>query len=91
MTRIGLAHHIVTPWTSFVAVEEAPAQPSDGEEPVAQATVTPARALPGDPEIRIPAPADARAVTIVLPFGESVAAAYERGTKHHEMRPEVAA
>jgi Ca-activated chloride channel family protein len=77
VTQLGLAHHIVTPWTSFVAVEEAPAEPANGAEPEAQPSVSPARALPGDPEIRIPARADARAVTIVLPFGESLAAHYE--------------
>lgn len=78
VTQLGLAHSIVTPWTSFVAVEERPAEPApDGEEPEARATVSPARALPGDPEIRIPAPADARAVTVVLPFGESLSAGYE--------------
>ena len=35
------------------------------------------RALPGDPEIRIPAPRDARAVTVVLPFGETADAVWE--------------
>ncbi|MCZ7682896.1 MAG: VIT domain-containing protein [Sandaracinaceae bacterium] len=77
VTRIGLAHHLVTPWTSFVAVEERPAEPAPEGEEEARATVSPARALPGDPEIRVPAPADARAVTVVLPFGESISAAWE--------------
>ncbi|MCB9595406.1 MAG: PQQ-binding-like beta-propeller repeat protein [Sandaracinaceae bacterium] len=76
--QIGLAHHLVTQWTSFVAVEQRIEPESEGEaEPEARATVSPARALPGDPEIRIPAPADARDVTILLPFGESVSAAWE--------------
>ncbi len=59
-----------------------PAKPADADEPAAEAaaskpTVTPAMALPGDPEIRIPAPRDARAVTVVLPFGETTAAFYQ--------------
>jgi Ca-activated chloride channel family protein len=73
VTELGLAHRIVTPYTSFVAVEE---RASTGEEE-ARLTVTPSRALPGDPEIRIPAPRDARQVTVVLPFGETVAAEWE--------------
>lgn len=79
--QLGIAHHIVTPWTSFVAVEERPAEPEEGEgeaEAEARPTVSPARALPGDPEIRVPAPADARAVTVILPFGESQSASFER-------------
>jgi Ca-activated chloride channel family protein len=76
VTELGLAHHIVTPYTSFVAVEEAP-DTSDEAEAEMRATVTPARALPGDPEIRIPAPADARAVTVLLPFGETIDARWE--------------
>jgi len=79
---LGLRHHLVTPWTSFVAVEER-VEPTDDDEaePEAEArpTVSPARALPGDPEIRVPAPPDARDVTIILPFGESLTAEYERG------------
>jgi Ca-activated chloride channel family protein len=78
VTALGLAHHIVTPWTSFVAVEEVAHANSEEAAPEARATVSPARALPGDPEVRVPAPADARAVTLVLPFGESVHARYER-------------
>jgi Ca-activated chloride channel family protein len=78
VTQLGLRHHIVTSWTSFVAVEERPAEPEDpSAEPEARSTVSPARALPGDPEIRVPAPADARSVTIVLPFGESLSAEFE--------------
>lgn len=79
VTQLGLAHHLATPWTSFVAVEERPADAGDesGAEAEARPTVSPARALPGDPEIRVPAPRDARAVTIVLPFGESLQAKWE--------------
>ncbi|AKF09073.1 VIT domain-containing protein [Sandaracinus amylolyticus] len=78
VTELGLAHHVVTPFTSFVAVEETPAEPSEGEpEAEVRATVSPARALPGDPEIRIPAPPDARAVTVILPFGETIDARWE--------------
>jgi Ca-activated chloride channel family protein len=72
VTKLGLAYRQVTPYTSFVAVEGI-GQPT----PVSKATVSPARALPGDPEVRIPAPRDARQVTVVLPFGESVEAQWE--------------
>ncbi len=75
VTRLGLAHHIVTPYTSFVAVDDTPRpQP---EEDAARTTLSPARALPGDPEIRIRAPRDSLAVTVVLPFGETISASYE--------------
>ncbi len=87
VAQLGLAHHLVTPWTSFVAVDDAPARahaaasPAPGGETTAEApqqtTITPGRALPGDPEIRIPAPEDARAVTVVLPFGETLTARWE--------------
>ncbi len=80
VTELGLAHRMVTQWTSFVAVDETPAEPapSPGEaEAPSRATVSPARALPGDPEIRVPAPADARAVTVILPFGETLSAVWE--------------
>jgi Ca-activated chloride channel family protein len=91
-TQLGLAHHLVTPWTSFVAVDDAPVRGAHAAssasaanesaananaEPAQQATITPGRALPGDPEIRIAAPADARAVTVVLPFGETLSAEWE--------------
>jgi Ca-activated chloride channel family protein len=98
VARLGLAHHLVTPWTSFVAVDDAPARaahapavipdaggassgaPADPDAPAEvsqQTTITPGRALPGDPEIRVPAPEDARAVTVVLPFGETLSAQWE--------------
>ena len=77
ITEIGLAHRIVTRFTSFVAVDQEVVEANDGADVDGQASVSPSRILPGDPEIRIPAPADARAVTVVLPFGETVAATYE--------------
>ncbi len=75
---LGLCYRLVTPYTSFVAVDERtlPADESDAK-PEARATLSPGRTLPGDPEIRIPAPPDALAVTVVLPFGETLAATYE--------------
>lgn len=42
-----------------------------------RASVSPSEMQPGDPEIRIPAPADARSVTVVFPFGETKLARYE--------------
>jgi len=82
VTRLGLAHRMVTAYTSFVAVDLEPAAPGTPANPADAAaesrpTLSPARSLPGDPEIRIPAPRDARAVTVVLPFGESIAAAWD--------------
>jgi hypothetical protein len=41
-------------------------------------TVTPDHLQPGDPEIRIPAPADARSVVVDFPFGETKSAVYEQ-------------
>lgn len=73
ITDIGLRHHIVTQWTSFVAIDDRPVERAED----GSATISPARSLPGDPEIRIPAPADARAVTVVLPFGETLVAGWE--------------
>jgi len=40
-------------------------------------TLNPDRIQPGDPEIRVPAPADARSVVVVFPFGETKVAEYE--------------
>jgi Ca-activated chloride channel family protein len=71
VTHLGLAFRLMTPWTSFVAVD-GPSAPQ-----ATQAMLSPARALPGDPEIRIAAPADARAVTVDLPFGDSIAARWD--------------
>jgi hypothetical protein len=41
------------------------------------ASVTPDHLQPGDPEVRIPAPADAQSVVAVFPFGETKAATFE--------------
>jgi Ca-activated chloride channel family protein len=68
--ELGLRYHLVTPFTSLLAVDEVAA-------PASLPTVSPGRALPGDPEIRIPAPADAREVSVLLPSGESVAARWD--------------
>ena len=42
-----------------------------------QASMSPDHMQPGDPEIRIPAPATARCVVVVFPFGETKVAHYE--------------
>jgi hypothetical protein len=49
----------------------------DGTSDGRTASVTPDHLQPGDPEIRVPAPADARSVVVVLPFGETKDAAWE--------------
>jgi Ca-activated chloride channel family protein len=85
VTQIGMANHLVTPWTSLVAVEAAPGAPLDASTRTEvdvgatsmQAMLSPARTLPGDPEVRIAAPADARAVTVDLPFGETIVAHWD--------------
>ncbi len=43
------------------------------------ARLEPDHLQPGDPEIQIPAPADAESVVVVFPFGESKVASYEAG------------
>ena len=47
---------------------------SDGR---GEAGVSPDQIMPGDPEIRVPAPADAREVLVVFPFGEAKPAVFE--------------
>ena len=42
-----------------------------------RASMSPDHMQPGDPEVRIPAPADARSVVVVFPFGETKVARYE--------------
>ncbi|MBN2714318.1 MAG: hypothetical protein JXX14_00610 [Deltaproteobacteria bacterium] len=42
-----------------------------------EAGLNPSHIQPGDPEIRIPAPADARSVVVVFPFGETKIATWE--------------
>lgn len=59
VVRLALRYHLVTPYTSMVATPE-----------VALASLSPSRIKPGDPEVVVPAPADARAVLVYLPFGE---------------------
>ncbi len=46
---------------------------ADGQSP----SVTPDHLQPGDPEVRIPAPADAQSVVVVFPFGETKTATFE--------------
>jgi Ca-activated chloride channel family protein len=65
--RLSKRHHIATRYTSLVAT--APR--------TRLASLSPARVKPGDPEIRIRAPHDARAVTVVFPFGVTKAARFE--------------
>ena len=42
-----------------------------------RASLSPDHIQPGDPEIRIPAPADARSVVVVFPFGDTKLAEYD--------------
>jgi len=64
--RLAKRHHIATRYTSLVAAA-----------PRRMARLSPARVKPGDPEIRIRAPRDARAVTVIFPFGVTKTARFE--------------
>jgi hypothetical protein len=46
---------------------------ADGQSP----SVSPDHLQPGDPEVRVPAPADAQSVVVVFPFGETKTATFE--------------
>ena len=52
----------------------------DGNGDGRTASVSPDHLQPGDPEVRIPAPADAQSVVVVFPFGETKSAAFENDT-----------
>ena len=45
------------------------------------ASVSPDHLQPGDPEVRIPAPADASSVVVVFPFGETKTATWEESER----------
>jgi len=86
ITQLGLNYHLVTQYTSLVAVEKelrvdpglpltqalmpnempegAFGTPASGTN----AEVLPSRVKPGDPEVRVRAPATARKVEVALPF-----------------------
>lgn len=100
-TKLALDHHLLSPWTSFVAVErDAIANPTpeqlrtalaaiympDGVEhagifgePKPPALLTPDRIMPGDPDILVHAPRDARRVLALLPWGEPVMCTWVEG------------
>lgn len=98
VTELGLQHHILTRYTSFVAVErDLVANPTPellqqalaavhlpaGMRPEGlfgkrrKASLTPNAIKPGDPEILVHAPRDARDVHAILPWGERIACAWE--------------
>jgi Ca-activated chloride channel family protein len=66
IVTLAQAFNLATPYTSFVA---------DAQKDVA--SLTPNRVQPGDPEIEIHAPAEARSVTLVFPFGLTKEARWE--------------
>lgn len=65
--ELAKAYRIVTPYTSFVSKRVTPQV----------ASLTPARIKPGDPEIWIDAPADARRVSVHFPFGVTKRAVWD--------------
>ncbi len=64
------------------AEEQAAAQggPSVSGGDLGEASLRPGDIQPGDPEILIPAPEDARSVTVVFPFGETKSARFDPAT-----------
>jgi Ca-activated chloride channel family protein len=92
ITELALSYTLVTPYTSFVAVEhraDAPGTPPAESVKVASelpegvspdrifGTLSLQRFQPGDPELRVHAPAGARDVTVVFPFGETKTATWD--------------
>jgi len=93
IVRTSLAHGVASRHTAFLVLEseeafarfqirrqqerEARVTGADLESPDDAARLSPDQIQPGDPEVRVPAPADARAVTVTFPFGATKAARYE--------------
>lgn len=73
-----------------------PQEPGDGDPAVTggdleslgapDASLNPDDIQPGDPEVRIPAPEDARAVVVVFPFGETKVATWESALRAWSVR-----
>src|SRR5581483_2915024 len=66
LIELAERYNIATPYTSFVA---------DARKEVA--SLVPDRVQPGDPEIDIHAPANAKSVTLIFPFGLTKSAEWE--------------
>lgn len=66
VVRLAQNYHLITPYTSMVAVPEP-----------RLASLSPSRIKPGDPEIIVRTGKDARSVTVFLPFGEVHRASWE--------------
>jgi hypothetical protein len=93
IVRASLAHGVGSRHTAFLVLEseeafarfrirrqqerEARVTGADLESPDDAARLSPDQIQPGDPEVRVPAPADARAVTVTFPFGATKSARYE--------------
>jgi Mg-chelatase subunit ChlD len=82
---------VLSRYTAFLVLEAEErrrrfeAEPGEGDptisgrdlESLADASLSADRIQPGDPEVRITAPADARAVTVMFPWGATKIARYE--------------
>lgn len=93
ITALGLEHHLMTKYTSFVAVDRAMTRPQhaplipveqrlplpEGMSRQALETLSRHEIPPGDPFIDVAAPADARRVTAYFPFGLVKALSYDVG------------
>jgi Ca-activated chloride channel homolog len=92
ITDLALDYGLATAYTSFVAIEQRAVADAGGPpERIDVASELPEgvspdrifgelslqRMQPGDPELRVFAPADSRAVTAVFPFGETKAAKWD--------------
>jgi Mg-chelatase subunit ChlD len=89
---VSKAFRVLSRYTAFLVLEAQERrrrfeEPEEGgpaisgrdlESVGSDASLSPDRIQPGDPEIRIAAPADARAVVVVFPWGETKVARYEQ-------------
>lgn len=92
VVRVSLTYGVLSRHTAFLVLEpeekqrrkweaEQAADPAvsgrDLESLDAEAALAPDHIQPGDPEVRVSAPADARSVVVLLPTGETRLARYE--------------
>jgi hypothetical protein len=75
-------HGVLSRHTAFLVLENEDAYRAwdievTGLERSEDPELSPGDLQPGDPEIHIPAPADARSVTVIFPFGETEQASWE--------------
>jgi len=91
VVQLSETHGVLSKYTAFLVLESEEAyrqhnierrrgpnvSGADLESVDRQASLSPNHIQPGDPEIQVPAPADARSVVVVFPFGVTKIARYE--------------